>query len=72
VPAQCRFATLVRTVLVLHCLLSGWQFAWLAFLVVGFAAISTRGRWSLLGARLPCLLGDWVRRQFGWWAAVPA
>ena len=59
----------------------GACFAWLAWwlavrlacnLVVGFAAISTRGRWSLLGARLPCLLGDWMCRQFGWWAAVPA
>ena len=59
----------------------GACFAWLAWwlavrlacnLVVGFAAISTRGRWSLLGARLPCLLGDWMCRQFSWWAAVPA
>ena len=59
----------------------GACFAWLAWwlavrlarnLVVGFAAISTRGRWSLLGARLPCLLGGWICRNFGRWAAVPA
>jgi hypothetical protein len=44
-------------------LLPCWLAVWLAcFLVVGFAAISTRGRWSLLGAR-------WMCSQFGRWAA---
>jgi hypothetical protein len=39
--------------------LACWLAVWLVRLLgVGFAAISTRGRWSLLGAR-------WMYRQFG-------